>query len=403
MPMIIRIRPALRAVILLLFTGCSIAFATASAVAAETIVVRTSDELRAALGRVAPGVTVRLEPGAYEGGLHLRGVEGRPDEPIIIEGPRGTEPAVLRGGGGQALHLSDCRHVIVRRIRIEGFPGNGLNVDDGGTPDEGPHRVTLEDLAILDTGPRGNHDALKLSGLRGFVVRRCRFEGWGGSGIDMVGCHDGIIQDCSFAGKEGFDQSNAVQIKGGSSGILVETSFFDRCGQRTFNIGGSTGLSYFRPRDATHEATDVTVAGNRIVGSMASVAWVTARGGHVHHNTIVFPERWALRILEETEDPRFVKCQGGVFENNLVVFDARLRDFVNVGPRTSPETFVYRRNAWYDVSGTRRPTLTREEEGGVYHIDPRLEKVGTAEMRATSRDPALEGIGASAYERRRTP
>ena len=373
----------------------------ATVASAEEITVKNSSELRVALTRLAPGVTLRLDPGTYGGGMHLRGIEGRADAPIVIEGPPGVRPAVVREGGRQALHLSDCRYVIVRRLRVEGFPSNGVNIDDGGTPDDDPHHVTLEDLTILDTGPRGNHDALKLSGLRGFVVRRCRFEGWGGSGIDMVGCHDGVIEDCRFKGKDGFSQSNAVQIKGGSSGILVATSFFDRCGQRTFNIGGSTGLRFFRPRDATYEATRVTVAGNRIVGSMAPIAWVTAQGGHVHHNTIVFPERWTLRILEETENPLFVKCRGGVFEHNLVVFDSRLRGFVNVGPNTAPETFVYRHNAWYDVDGARRPKLTAPEKDGVYQIDPKLEKVNTPGMRVTSQDPALKGIGADAYRTRR--
>lgn len=382
------------------FRGCVLAsiIAGATIASAEEIRVRNASELRAALPRLAAGVTVELQPGTYAGGMYLQGIEGRPDAPVVIEGPRGAPPAVVRGGGREALHLSDCRYFVVRRLRMEGFPSNGVNVDDGGTPDAEPHHVTLEDLTILDTGPRGNHDALKLSGLRGFVVRRCRFEGWGGSGIDMVGCHDGVIEDCRFAGKEGFSQSNAVQIKGGSSGILVQTSFFDRCGQRTFNIGGSTGLRFFRPRDATHEATEVTIAGNRIVGSMAPIAWVTARGGHVHHNTIVFPEKWALRILEETKNPRFVKCQRGVFEHNLVVFDSRLSVFVNVGPGTSPETFLYRHNAWYDADGSRRPKLTSPEKEGVYQIDPKLEKGGTAQVCITSQDPRLKGIGADAYE-----
>ena len=128
---------------------------------------------------------------------------------------------------------------------------------------------------------------------------------------------------------------------------------------------------------------------------------MTARGGHVHHNTIVFPERWTLRILEETENPLFVKCRGGVFEHNLVVFDSRLRGFVNVGPNTAPETFVYRHNAWYDVDGARRPKLTAPEKDGVYQIDPKLEKVNTPGMRVTSQDPTLKGIGADAYRTRR--
>ncbi len=101
---------------------------------------------------------------------------------------------------------------------------------------------------MQDTGPRGNHDALKMSGVDNFTVRRCRFEGWGGSGIDMVGCHHGVIEDCTFVGKKGFSQSNAVQLKAGTRDVLVQTSFFKDVGHRSINLGGSTGLAFFRPR-----------------------------------------------------------------------------------------------------------------------------------------------------------
>ncbi|MFT5468643.1 MAG: hypothetical protein ACI8UO_003754 [Verrucomicrobiales bacterium] len=105
-------------------------------------------------------------------------------------------------------------------------------------------------MVIEDIGPRGNHDALKLSGLSDFVVRNCTFAGWGGSAIDMVGCHNGLIDNCTFTGKDGFSQDNGVQMKGGSSKIRVTRSWFEHAGQRAINLGGSTGLPYFRPKDA---------------------------------------------------------------------------------------------------------------------------------------------------------
>ena len=99
-----------------------------------------------------------------------------------------------------------------------GFPTNGINIDDGGSYDTPAHHIILENVTILETGPKGNHDALEMSGVDHFVVRKCRFEGWGGSGIDMVGCHNGIVEDCTFTGQPGFSQSNGVQLKGGNRG-----------------------------------------------------------------------------------------------------------------------------------------------------------------------------------------
>jgi hypothetical protein len=182
----------------------------------------------------------------------------------------------------------------------------------------------------------------------------------------MVGCHDGVVEDCMFVGRAGFEQSNAVQLKGGTADVLVQCCLFRNAGQRCINLGGSTGLQFFRPKVQGYEATRITVAGNRFEGSFSPVAWVTADGGHVHHNTIVLPEKWVLRILQETEDPQFVPSHGGIFEDNLVFFDARVQVFVNVGPQTAPETFIFRRNVWCDVEGSRRPSLPVEEQSGIY-------------------------------------
>jgi hypothetical protein len=66
----------------------------------------------------------------------------------------------------------------------------------------------------------GNHDALKMSGVDHFTVRKCHFEAWGSSAIDMVGCHHGVVEDCTFVGREGFQQDNAVQLKGGTRDVL---------------------------------------------------------------------------------------------------------------------------------------------------------------------------------------
>ncbi|MCP4451548.1 MAG: right-handed parallel beta-helix repeat-containing protein [Planctomycetes bacterium] len=249
----------------------------------------------------------------------------------------------------------------------------------------------------MNTEPTGNHDALKVSGVDHFLVRNCRFEGWGGSGIDMVGCHHGVVEDCTFVGRAGFSQSNAVQLKGTTEDILVQCCHFEHVGHRSINLGGSTGLPYFRPRVPNYEAKHITVAGNVFVGSMAPIAWVTAHGGHVHHNTIVLPENWVLRILQESSDTRFTPCHSGVFEHNLIIFDATVQTFVNVGPRTAPDTFSFRHNAWFGVDGYRKPSLPVPEINGLYLRALPLDETGLP--LPGFEDEHLEGIGARAYAR----
>jgi hypothetical protein len=370
---------------------CIAALLIAAAPAAAAGRVKDSAQLRAAVAKAQPGSVITLQAGTYEPGLRVVGLAGTQRRPIVIEG----DDAVFRGGSC-AIHLVECRYVTLRRLTVEGCSGNGINIDDGGSTDTPSHHIVLEGITVLDTGPKGNHDGIKLSGVEDFVVRGCRIAGWGGSAIDMVGCHRGVVDDCTFEGKQGFSQSNGVQMKGGSRKILVHGCFFRNAGQRSINLGGSTGLKYFRPQDARFEAEEVTVAGNRFTGSDAFIAFVNASGARVHHNTMHAPNKWVLRILQETTNERFPPCREGVFEHNLIVCDHRVRTAVNVGPGTAPKTFVFRGNAWF---GAAPPRLPAEETGGVYGIDPHLADAGTPKMRATSKDQRLRTMGARAYER----
>ena len=346
----------------LLLAGILLSGSVAHAV---EIRVADSQQLLRVAREAAPGTTILLEPGQYTGGLYLQDLVGSEENPIVIAGTDANDPPVFRDGS-QALHLANCRYVTLRTLRVEGFPANGINIDDGGSYESPAHDIVLEDITILEVGPEGNHDALKMSGVDRFTVRRCRFEGWGGSGIDMVGCHDGVVEGCTFVGREGFSQSNGIQLKGGTARVLVHRCSFQDAGHRSINLGGSTGLPFFRPRVDDYEAKDITVAGNRFIGSSAAVAWVTADGGHVHHNRIVLPETWVLRILQETSDPQFQPSHGGVFEHNVIVYDSRVKVFVNVGPRTAPETFTFRHNVWIDAEECRQPSLPVPEQDGTY-------------------------------------
>lgn len=362
-------------------TRCLVALALLAGLPArgDTLIdVSTDDGLRAALRRLGPGVTVRLAPGEYRGGLFVEGARGTERRPAVIEGADPARPPVLVGQG-EGLHLSGPEHVVVRRLVVRGSTGNGINIDDTGAAGTAGRGVVLEDVRIERVGPTGNRDALKLSGLTGFVVRRCTFEGWGGSAIDMVGCHEGTIDGCRFVGLEGFSQSNGVQTKGGTSEVAIRRCTFLDAGQRAINAGGSTGLEYFRPKDADCEARAITVEGCRFRGSDAPIAFVGVDGAVVRQNTFVRPRRWVLRILQERAEPRFIACRDGRFEENVIVFRrGELSTFVNVGPNTAPASFRVARNAWFaeDAPARSRPDLPAPippEEGGTHGVDPQVQ------------------------------
>ena len=376
----------------------SAVLALASNVLAAEKIVQVSDgpSLNAALRSAKPGTRIRIAPGRYRPEVHVSGLAGTEAEPIVIEGADEKDPPLF-AGGGEAWKLQKCAYVTLRNIAVSGQSSNGINVDDGGARDgKSAHHIVLEKIHVSDVGPRGNHDAIKLSGLDDFVVRACTFEGWGGQAPDMVGCHRGVIEACTFKGRPGFSQGVGPQFKGGSSQVAVRRCLFLDVGERGVNMGGSTDLRAFRPSDATYEAKDVVVEGCTFIGGEAGVAYIS-QGAMVRYNTFYRPRTWVMRILKEAKDPKFPDTSDGRFEHNLIVF-RRSNDLVNIGPHTKPETFRFANNWWFreDQPEASRPKLPARETGGVYGIDPKLAAPDGNDLRPLNPDAAA--FGATAWK-----
>jgi hypothetical protein len=342
---------------------------------AGVIEVRDTAGLRKALREVGAGDRIRLVAGRYDGGHELRGRSGEPGRPIVIEGADRERPPEIHGGGN-GLHLVGVSHVELRDIVFVGATGNGVNIDDAGERGRPATDVTMERVRVRDVGPRGNRDGIKMSGVDRFRVVDCVVERWGvgGSGIDMVGCHDGTIKGCVFRHRVG-EGGNGVQGKGGSSGVVIADCRFEEAGERAVNIGGSTGLEFFRPAGAKYEAKDVTVEGCTFIGSAAAVAFVGVDGSVARGNVIYRPRRWAFRILQENTGAGMAPSRNGRFERNIVAFRSdEMTVAVNVGPGTAPETFNVSRNAWYcmDDPDRSRVELPMAESEALYGINPRF-------------------------------
>lgn len=359
----------------LLLTLVLVAFSTAIT-RADEIHVSSKHELLQAAEKATPGSTIVITSKTIDGGISLRNLQGTPAKPIVIRGERRDQRPIIQGGSF-GIQLSDPGYVTLENLEVRGASQNGINIDDAGSFDSPALHVTLNNLYVHQIGPDGNCDGIKLSGLDHFTLENCRIERWGkgGSAIDMVGCHHGIVRDCRME----FDTMNSasgVQMKGGTSDILVSYCRFENCGHRGVNIGGSTGLPYFRPQNTTYEAKDITVEDCTFVGGMAAAAFVGVDGAVVQHNNIINPTKWVIRILQETTAPRFVSCRNGVFRNNIVQIEAdQAFRSVNVGSNTSPETFQIEGNAWFAPNGQlsektlRLPVVEKE---GTYNVNPRF-------------------------------
>ncbi len=334
-----------------------------------------------------PGDTLLFHAGVHFGGQYVENLQGMPDAWIFIQNAPGEE-AILESGNN-AIQLTDPAYLHISGLIFQHQTGNGVNTDDGGSYDTPAHHIILENCTFRDMSATGNNDLLKLSGLDYFEIRNCTFLNGaeGGSGIDMVGCHHGIIERNSFENMG----SNSIQAKGGTEYIRIEANFFLDGGQRTLNLGGSTGLQFFRPDTAHFEAANLQVYSNIIVGSWAAIAYVGSVNVEVVNNTIYQPENWVIRILQETVDPDyFLECGDNTFRNNIIYLGENLSTETNIGPNTRPETFTFSNNLWYNYDNPNwtGPSIPVTDVNGIINQNPLFASPDTYDFHIPPNSPA---------------
>ena len=196
----------------------------------HTITVDTRDQIVKEVQQAKPGTTILIAPGTYQGGLHFNGLHGEEGKPIILAAADKENPPVFKGRNS-CFHLTDPAFVELHNLVLTEARGNGINIDDGGSYDSPAHDVVLRSLTVRDVGPDGNRDGIKLSGLDNFRVENCTIERWGssGSGIDMVGCHDGKVTGCTFRHRSNVAGSG-VQTKGGGKNMVIHRCRFENAG-----------------------------------------------------------------------------------------------------------------------------------------------------------------------------
>ncbi|MFZ4508993.1 MAG: right-handed parallel beta-helix repeat-containing protein [Fimbriimonas sp.] len=332
-------------------------------------------ELRQALASAKPGTTVYLKPGEYSGGFQVENLQGAPGKPIVIAGQDPKNPPKILNGG---IHLVASSYVEIRDLYVVGTErnGNGINVDDGGVREKPSHHITLRRITSTDFGTPISC-GIKMAGVNDFAILDCDVRNYD-EGIDLVGCHDGLIENCRLEKGGGV----GVQAKGASARVTVRQCKFKDFGERGVNMGGSTGDPFFRPPFETiaagkrYESKDIRVEGCTFEGGTAPVAYINSDGAVVRYNTIVNPSRWAIRILQETPRPDFHPSRNGTFSRNIVVFrsDRWFEGGVNIGPNTAPSTFKFEDNFWFCVDRVERsnPSLPTVEARPIIGRDPQL-------------------------------
>lgn len=339
-----------------------------------------------AIAHALPGDTLYFKKGIYSGGQPIRDLKGTGKSWITFYAS--VSDSVIIRGGSTSWQFTDPAY-----LRIEGFifdeqSANGLNVDDGGDYSTPAHHLIFRNCIFRNIKASGNNDLLKLSGLDHFEITGCKFLNGspGGSGIDMVGCHQGLIESCEFENQG----SNSVQAKGGSQYIRILRNRFVNGGQRSVNLGGSTGIPYFRPMDAPFEAANLEVYSNIFIGSDAPVVFVGCINSKVINNTIYKPKGWVIRILQENANSRFVQCGENTFSNNLIQY-GNLRTETNVGENTRPGTFRFSGNFWFDFLAAQPhlPLIPINDSTIVFGLNPGFLDAENTNFRLKNDSPAI--------------
>ena len=222
--------------------------------------------LTEAIVLAVPGDTIHFLKGIYPGGQIIKDLKGTAVDWITLYAS--VSDSVIIRGGSTSWQFTDPNYVRIEGFIFEEQTANGLNIDDGGTYSTPAHHVVFRNCIFRNIKATGNNDLMKLSGLDHFEIVACQFRNGspGGSGIDMVGCHKGTIESCEFLNQG----SNSVQAKGGSEHIRILRNKFVNGGQRSVNLGGSTGLPFFRPIGASFEAAHLEVYCNIFIGREGS-------------------------------------------------------------------------------------------------------------------------------------
>jgi pectate lyase len=324
------------------------------------VVVSTTQEFRAALSAAGPGTTISVNSGVYAGGSYRNGIAGTAEAPVVIQAADPARPPVF-AGGDNGLQLSNARHVTLRDLIFERAGQNGINIDDGETFETPSHHIGIERVIVRDL-PAGNRDGIKLSGVTDFVIEDSTVERWGdgGSAVDMVGCHRGVIRGSLF------------RHTPGSTRITITGNRFEHAAARAVQIGGVTSLRLFRPQPPGRaEASGILVERNVFIGGQTAVAFVGSDGGVFRFNTVYLSTTWPIRILQEHTAPGLVPSRRGEFTDNIVHWRGP-EVGVNVGANTDPASFIFARNRWYreDAPDSSRLPLPGVETDGVYGVDP---------------------------------
>jgi len=322
--------------------------------------VAPGDDWAMLVPKIRPGDEVILMPGRHRG-ASIELLTGTPDKPITIRGGDPENPAEI-DAGKDGIRLKQAANLIFKDLSVSGGTVSGITISgppalaEGETPT--PQRIQFRNVTIKRIGPKKLRHGLSLTGLEDVRIQQCRFEGWGGSAIEIVSCRDVVIEECRFLGVKDFAQENAIRVRAGSDRVRIEKCRFENAGTRVVCLGGPSLMIDFTaalpermPKDTKlFEVQRANVEGCTFIGGQVPVVFSNAEDCVARNNTIIRPTYCVFAILAEQVDPRFGTGTRCIWGYNLSVWDpGDIQRMVEFGPGVNRELFFLEENLWWSA------------------------------------------------------
>lgn len=267
--------------------------------------VKPGQPLEPIIERANPGDEIILWAGTYRG-ISLRGVRGLPGRPIVIRGLDRNDPPVIEGGawgirmlGAQHIELSD---LIIRRPRIDGIE---IAPSEGSREPVGP--IDIVRVTIEDVGERAGRHGIRIVHGNRVRLREVTVRGWTGSGIELVGCHDAIIERGVLEGRNRGEMIG-IRLRGGTADAIVRRTVMLNPGRGGVVLGGRTreseyrGMERYASDDVRWEVAGPTLDQVSVIGSEVGLTLLGVVDGSFSRLSIIDPTRSFLRLGRPLED-----------------------------------------------------------------------------------------------------
>ena len=337
---------------------------------AATTTVYNVTQFKNALNAAGPGDRIYVAgPGAggsYTSRVWVSGRHGAAGNMIEVVALDPTDRAMFTVQDDSCITFYNCSYIMVDGIMAQGAgtstsAGNNIEFPNS-------HHMILKNSYSGPTTNTGNADGLKFADSNNILVYRCSVEDWGaggGSAVDLIGTTDSLMMRNRFIYHPVGSSSHSFAPKRDSVHMGFYKNYFEDGGGRAQQFGGCCA-------SVGPEAWDQVSMGNVIENSEASVAYVSCTDCLFSYNTLIEPESYVMRILNESG----YGSDYNTFKRNLVYYGNITVQ--GIGSGNNAASFTYERNYWYKWTnpGSSIPTLAAPEIDPAGGINPQLDSDG---------------------------